>query len=123
MSNFNQLISDLSSLTVDELGRLATDLSELFGVEIPKESSGFAPATIPVVSAKTQTEFSVELSSFGTRKVEVIKMVRELMGLSLMDAKNMVEGAPKILKEGLEESAADEIQRKLESVGATAKVI
>jgi large subunit ribosomal protein L7/L12 len=112
-------------MTVLELSELVKELEEKFGVSA---AAPMAVAAMPMAggeaggAAEEKTEFDVELTSFGEKKIGVIKVVREITGLGLKEAKAEVEGAPKIIKEGLSKDEAEEIVKKLEEAGATAAV-
>ncbi|HPE15755.1 MAG TPA: 50S ribosomal protein L7/L12 [Oscillospiraceae bacterium] len=113
------LIEEIKVLTVLELSELVHALEDEFGV------SAAAPAAVAVAApaaaapaAEEKTEFDVVLKEFGAEKIKVIKVVREITGLGLAEAKALVESAPKAIKEGLSKSDAEELQKKLEDVGA-----
>lgn len=120
-----KLIEDVKELTVLELSELVKALEEEFGV------SAAAPAAVAVAGpaaagaaagAEEKTEFDVILKSAGAEKIKVIKVVREVTGLGLKEAKDLVDGAPKALKEGAAKEEAEEIKKKLEEVGAEVEV-
>ncbi len=119
------VIQFIENMTVLELSELVKELEEKFGVSA---AAPMAVAAMPVAggdaggAAEEKTEFDVELTSFGEKKIQVIKAVREITGLGLKEAKAEVEGAPKIIKEGLSKEEAEEIVKKLEEAGATAEV-
>ena len=123
-ADLDQLVEDLSNLTVMEAAELATKLEEKWGV------SASAAAPVAAVAAgggegeqaEEQTEFDVVLSSAGDNKINVIKEVRGITGLGLKEAKELVEGLPKPLKEGVEKAEADEMKSKLEEAGATVEL-
>ena len=111
------MIEEIKALTVLELSELVKAIEEEFGV------SAAAPVAVvgaaaPGAAAEEKTEFDVELTEAGAEKVKVIKVVREITGLGLKEAKDMVDGAPKVIKEGASKDAAEEIKAKLEEVGA-----
>ena len=118
-----QLIEDVKSLTVLELSELVKALEEEFGVSA---AAPVAVAAAPVAGAaaavEEKTEFDVVLKSAGAEKIKVIKVVREITGLGLKEAKELVEGAPKALKEGVSKAEAEEIKAKLEEAGATIEI-
>ena len=124
MSDLNAIADQLSSLTVMEAAELATLLEEKWGV------SAAAPVAVAVASApgaegaaaEEQTEFDVVLISFGEKKIQVIKEVRAITGLGLKEAKDLVEGAPTPLKEGLSKEEAGQIQEKIEAAGGQVEV-
>lgn len=116
------LIEEVKNLTVLELSELVKALEEEFGVSA---SAPMAAAAAPVAvaeAAEEKTEFDVILASAGAEKIKVIKAVRELTGLGLKEAKDLVDNAPKPLKEGASKQEADEIKAKLEEAGATVEV-
>ena len=122
MADLNKLVDDLSSLTVLEAAELAKLLEEKWGVSA---AAAVAVAAAPAAgggaggaSAEEQTEFTVILANSGDKKIEVIKEVRGITGLGLKEAKDLVEGAPKTLKEGVAKDEAKKIKETLEKVGA-----
>lgn len=119
-----EVIEWLSSQSVLEIAGLVKELEEKWGVSA---AAPVAVAAAPVAAGaaqpqEEQTEFSVILKSAGAKKIEVIKVVRELTGLGLKDAKDLVENAPKPVKEGASKTDANEIKAKLEAAGATVEV-
>ena len=111
-----ELIDAIKELTVLELNDLVKACEEEFGVSA---AAGVVVAAAgPVEAAEEKTEFDVELTEVGAEKVKVIKVVREVTGLGLKEAKDVVDGAPKMLKEAASKEEADEIKKKLEEVGA-----
>lgn len=112
-----QLIDHLSNLTVLQLNELRKALEDKWGVEAaaPVAVAAAAPAA---AEAEEKTEFDVILEAFGDEKIKVIKAVREITGLGLKDAKDLVDGAPKPVKEGVDKATAEEAQKKLEDAGA-----
>jgi len=120
MTDLNKLVDDLSSLTVLEAAELAKMLEEKWGVSA---AAAVAVAAAPAAggaaaAAEEQTEFTVVLASAGEKKIEVIKEVRGITGLGLKEAKDLVEAAPKPLKEGVGKDEANKIKETLEKVGA-----
>ena len=120
MSKLEKLVEDLSALTVLEAADLAKLLEEKWGVTAaaPVAVAAAGGAAAPVEAAEEQTEFTVVLASFGEKKIEVIKEVRAITGLGLKEAKDLVEGAPKAVKEGASKADAEDIKKKLEAAGA-----
>ena len=123
MANLEQLVEDLSGLTVMEAAELSKLLEEKWGVSA---AAPVAVAAVPggdagggVDAAEEKSEFDVILESVGGEKIKVIKEVRAITGLGLKEAKDLVEGAPKPVKEGAKKEEAEEIKKKLEDVGAT----
>lgn len=114
-----KMVEELSSWTVMEVAGLITALEEKWGVKAAPAVVASAGPAAPAAAAVEQTEFSVELTAAGAKKIEVIKVVREITGLGLADAKNLVEAAPKMLKEGIAKADAEDIKKKLTDAGAT----
>jgi len=113
------LISAIESMTVLELSGLVKELETKFGVSAAAPMAFAAgPAAGGAAAAEEKTEFSVILSAAGDKKIEVIKEVRAITGLGLKEAKDLVEGAPKPLKDGVAKKDAEEMKKKLEAVGA-----
>ncbi|MGE4167421.1 MAG: 50S ribosomal protein L7/L12 [Xanthobacteraceae bacterium] len=121
MADLQKIVDDLSSLTVLEAAELAKMLEEKWGVSA---AAAVAVAAAPgaggggAAAAEEKTEFTVVLAAAGDKKIEVIKEVRALTGLGLKEAKDLVEGAPKTVKEGVPKEEADKIKATLEKVGA-----
>ena len=119
MADLQKIVDDLSGLTVLEASELAKLLEEKWGVSAAAAvavAAGPAAAAAPV--AEEKTEFTVVLAAVGEKKIEVIKEVRALTGLGLKEAKDLVEGAPKAVKEGVNKEEAAKIKATLEKVGA-----
>ena len=114
------LVEEVKGLTVLELSELVHALEEEFGVSAAAMAAPAAAAAAAPVEEKT--EFDVILASFGTEKIKVIKVVREITGLGLAEAKAAVEAAPKALKEGISKEDAEAIKAKLEEVGAKVEI-
>ena len=115
-----EIIDAIKELTVMELNDLVKACEEEFGVSA---AAGVAVvAAGPAEAVEEKTEFDVELTSFGAQKIKVIKVVREITGLGLKEAKAAVEGAPKVLKEAVSKEEAEQIKAKLEEVGATVTI-
>jgi large subunit ribosomal protein L7/L12 len=118
-----QLVNELSSWTVLEVAGLVKALEEKWGVKAaPAMVAGPAVAAAPAAAAVEQTEFTVELTSGGDKKINVIKVVREITNLGLAEAKALVEGAPKLIKEGVSKAEAEDLKKKLEEAGAKVTV-
>ncbi|MBC1274109.1 50S ribosomal protein L7/L12 [Listeria booriae] len=118
--NIEEIIASVKEATVLELNDLVKAIEEEFGVTAAAPVA--AGAAAGGVAAEEQTEFTVELASAGDQKIKVIKVVREITGLGLKEAKEVVDNAPKALKEGVTKEEADEIVAKLEEVGANVAV-
>jgi large subunit ribosomal protein L7/L12 len=124
MADLSKIVDDLSSLTVLEAAELSKLLEEKWGVSAAAPvavaaAGGAAPGAAP---AEEKTEFTVVLAKTGDKKIEVIKEVRAITGLGLKEAKDLVEGAPKPVKEGVAKKDAEEMKKKLEAVGASVEL-
>lgn len=123
MADLEKIAEDLSGLTVMEAADLAKLLEEKWGVSAAAPvAMAAAPGAGGGEAAEVQTEFDVILASFGEKKINVIKEVRALTGLGLKEAKELVEGAPKAVKEAVSQTEADEVKAKLEAAGATVEI-
>jgi large subunit ribosomal protein L7/L12 len=119
MADLSKLVDELSSLTVLEAAELAKLLEDKWGVSAAAAVAVAAgPAAAAAAPAEEKTEFNVILAAIGDKKIEVIKEVRALTGLGLKEAKDLVEGAPKPVKEGVNKDEAEKIKATLEKVGA-----
>ncbi len=118
MADLSKIVDDLSSLTVLEAAELAKMLEEKWGVSAAAAVAVAAAPGAAAAVAEEKTEFTVVLAAAGDKKIEVIKEVRALTGLGLKEAKDLVEGAPKSVKEGVNKEEADKIKATLEKVGA-----
>ena len=116
------MIEEVKSLTVLELNELVKALEEEFGVSAAAAVAVAAPAAGGAAAAEEKTEFDVILANAGDQKIKVIKVVREITGLGLADAKAVVDGAPKTLKEAASKEEAEDIKAKLAEVGATVEL-
>jgi large subunit ribosomal protein L7/L12 len=119
-----EILDKISTMTVLELSELIKAMEEKFGVSAAAAVSVAAPAAgaAPAAAAEEQTEFTVMLTGIGDNKVNVIKAVRELTGLGLKEAKDVVDGAPKAVKEGIPKADAEAARKKLEDAGAKVEV-
>jgi len=120
-----EILDQISSMTVLELSELIKAMEEKFGVSAAAAVAVAAPAAgggAAAAPAEEQTEFTVMLAAFGENKVNVIKAVRELTGLGLKEAKDLVDGAPKPVKEGISKADAEAAKKKLEDAGAKVEV-
>ena len=117
------IIDEIKALTILELNDLVKAIEEEFGVSAaPVAVAGAAVAGAAAPAAEEKTEFDVILKDFGAKKLDVIKAVREITGLGLKDAKDLVEGAPKAVKEGVSKEDAEAVKAALEAAGATVEV-
>ncbi|RYZ77457.1 MAG: 50S ribosomal protein L7/L12 [Proteobacteria bacterium] len=116
------LISAIEKMTVLELSGLVKELEEKFGVSATPAMGFAAPAAGGGAAVEEKTEFTVVLAAAGDKKIEVIKEVRAITGLGLKEAKDLVEGAPKAVKEGIAKKDAEEMKKKLEAVGAKVEI-
>ena len=119
MEKFSDLISQIEKLTVTELAELVKTLEEKFGITAAAPAAAGAAATGP---AEEKTSFNILLKAVGAQKLNVIKAVREVTTLGLKEAKDLVEGAPKMVKENVKKEEAEEMKKKLEAAGATVEV-
>ena len=114
-----QVVDFLSNLPVIQLADLIKTLEDKWGVKAAPVAVAAAPvAAAAAAPVEEKTEFTVELADAGASKINVIKVVREITGLGLKEAKDLVEGAPKVLKEGVSKAEADDYKKKLEDAGA-----
>ena len=116
------ILEEIKSLTILELNDLVKAVEEEFGVAAAAPVGVVAAAGAAAPAAEEKTEFDVILASFGAKKLDVIKAVREITGLGLKDAKDLVEGAPKTVKEGVSKDEAENIKKALTDAGATVEV-
>ena len=112
------IIEEIKSLTLIEINDLVKALEEEFGVSAVVAAAGPAAGGAAAPAAEEKTEFDVILKDAGAKKLDVIKVAREITGLGLKDAKDLVEGAPKTLKEGVSKEEAEDLKAKLEEAGA-----
>ena len=118
MADLQKIVTDLSSLTVLEAAELAKMLEEKWGVSAAAAVAVAAAPGAAAAAVEEKTEFTAMLTAIGDKKIEVIKEVRALTGLGLKEAKDLVEGAPKAVKEGVNKEEAEKIKTTLEKVGA-----
>ena len=121
MANIENIIEELKSLTILELADLVKKVEEEFGVSAAPVAVAGAAAPA-AAAAEEKTEFDVVLKEAGAKKLDVIKAVREITGLGLKDAKDLVEGAPKTVKEGATKESAEAIKKQLEDAGAVVEL-
>ncbi len=127
MADIQAIASQLSELTVMQVAELVKVLEDKWGVSAAVAApvmmaGGAAPAAGAAAAAEEQTEFAVHLKSAGDKKINVIKVVREVTSLGLKEAKDLVDGAPKVVKEGLSKDEAQAIKKKFEEVGAGVEI-
>jgi len=120
----DQLIEAIKGMTVLELSEMVKALEEEFGVSAaaPMAMAAAPAAAEAAAPAEEQTQFDVVLAAFGDQKIQVIKVVRALTGLGLKEAKEVVEGAPKAIKEGVTKDEAEDAKKQLEDAGATVEI-
>ena len=116
------ILEEIKSLTILELNDLVKAVEEEFGVSAAAPVGVVAAAGAAAPAAEEKTEFDVILASFGSNKLGVIKVVREITGLGLKDAKDLVEGAPKTVKEGVSKDEAEKVKAALTEAGATVEI-
>lgn len=114
----NDVVEFLKNMTVIELADFVKELEDIFGVSAAAPAVAVAAPAAGGAAAEEQTSFNVELTSAGDGKLNVIKVVREITGLGLKEAKELVDGAPKNVKEGVDKAEAESIKKKLEEAGA-----
>lgn len=120
--NKDQIIEAIKAMTVLELNELVKACEEEFGVSAAAPVAVVGAAAGAAAGGEEQSEFNVVLASAGSEKIKVIKVVREITGLGLKEAKELVDGAPSNLKEGVEKAEAEAIKKQLEEVGATVEL-
>jgi large subunit ribosomal protein L7/L12 len=120
-----EILDAISNMTVMEIVDLVKMMEDKFGVTAAAPMAmmaGGGAAAAPAAAVEEQTEFAVTMTSFGANKVGVIKVIRELTGLGLKEAKDLVEGVPSVVKDGVPKADADSIKKKLEEAGAAAEI-
>ena len=126
MADIQNLVEEIKGLTLLEASNLVKALEETFGVSAAAAAAVAAPAAGGAAAAapaeEEKTEFNVVLSAAGSNKINVIKVVREITSLGLKEAKDLVDGAPKAVKEGVSKEEAEEVKKKLTDAGATVEV-
>jgi large subunit ribosomal protein L7/L12 len=127
MADIQAIANDLSNLTVLQVAELVKTLEEKWGVSAAAAApvmvaAAAGAAAAPAAAAEEQTEFAVHLTSAGDKKINVIKVVREVTSLGLKEAKDLVDGAPKVVKEGVSKEEAATIKKKFEEVGAQVEI-
>jgi len=126
MADIQAIANDLSGLTVLQVAELVKLLEEKWGVSAaaaaPVMVAAAGAAAAPAAAVEEQTEFAVHLTSAGDKKINVIKVVREVTSLGLKEAKDLVDGAPKVVKEGVSKEEAATIKKKFEEVGAQVEI-
>jgi large subunit ribosomal protein L7/L12 len=122
MADLTKLVDDLSGLSVLEAAELSKMLEEKWGVSAAAPVAVAAAGAAPAAAAEEKTAFDVILANAGAQKINVIKVVRELTGLGLKEAKDLVEGAPKPVKTGVAKDEAETMKKKLTEAGATVEV-
>ena len=122
MADLSKIVDELSNLTVLEAAELAKLLEDKWGVSAAAAVAVAGPAAAVAAPVEEKTEFTVMLMAAGEKKIEVIKEVRALTGLGLKEAKDLVEGAPKSVKEGVNKDEAAKLKKQLEEAGATVEV-
>jgi large subunit ribosomal protein L7/L12 len=118
MADLSKIVNDLSSLTVLQAAELSKMLEEKWGVSAAAPVAAAAVGAVAAAPVEEKTEFTVMLTAAGDKKIEVIKEVRAITGLGLKEAKDLVEGAPKAVKEGVNKADSEAMKKKLEAAGA-----
>ncbi|MFH1089213.1 MAG: 50S ribosomal protein L7/L12 [Candidatus Uhrbacteria bacterium] len=119
---FKALVEQIEKMSVLDLAELVKILEEKFGVSASAPAMMMAAPAAGAAAAEEKTAFSVELTAFGENKIGVIKVVREVTGLGLKEAKDLVDGAPKMVKEGLDKATAEDMKKKIEEAGGKAEL-
>ena len=122
MADLQKIVDELSGLTVLEAAELAKMLEEKWGVSAAAPVAMMAAAAAPAAAVEEKTEFNVILTAIGAQKINVIKEVRAVTSLGLKEAKDLVDGAPKAVKEGVNKEEAEKIKKQLEAAGATVEL-
>jgi large subunit ribosomal protein L7/L12 len=122
MADLQKIVDELSTLTVLEAAELAKMLEEKWGVSAAAPVAMMAAGAAPAAAVEEKTEFNVILTAVGAQKINVIKEVRAITSLGLKEAKDLVEGAPKAVKEGVNKDEAEKIKKQLEAAGATVEL-
>ena len=124
MANMNveKMVEELSTWSVMEVANLVKSLEEAWGVSAAPAAVAMAAAPAAAAAVEEQTEFDVVLTAAGDKKIQVIKEVRAITGLSLKEAKDLVDGAPKVIKQGVAKEEAAGLKKKLEEAGATVEL-
>src|SRR5665648_643164 len=117
-----EMIEEIKKMTVLELSEVVKALEEEFGVTAAAPMAAAAPAAAAAVEEEEQTEFDVILSAAGDKKIQVIKVVRAVTGLGLKEAKDLVDGAPNAVKQGVTKGEAEELKKQLEEAGAAVEI-
>ncbi|MDP2587865.1 MAG: 50S ribosomal protein L7/L12 [bacterium] len=120
---FKSIVETLEKMSVLDLSELVKALEDKFGVSAAAPMAmAAAPGAVAGAEAEEKSEFNIELKAAGGQKIQVIKVVREITGKGLKDAKDLVDGAPKVIKEGVKKEEAEELKKKLEEAGATVEL-
>jgi len=119
---FKALVEQIEKMSVLDLAELVKILEEKFGVSASAPAMMMAAPAAGAAAAEEKTSFSVELTAFGENKIGVIKVVREVTGLGLKEAKDLVDGAPKMVKDGLDKATAEDMKKKIEEAGGKAEL-
>lgn len=122
MADLEKIVEEVSKLSAMELSDLVKKIEEKFGVSAAMPVMATTGASGEEEAAEEKSTFNVELKSAGGQKIAVIKVLREALGMGLADAKTMADAAPKIVKEGMDKTAAEELKAKLEAAGATVEL-
>lgn len=122
MEKYKDIIEKIEKLTVMELSELIKTMEEKFGVSAMAPQSGVPVNDEGAGGSKEKTAFAIELKNAGGAKIQVIKAVKEILGLGLKEAKDLVDAAPKVIKDGVSKTDAEEIKKKLEEAGAVVEI-
>ncbi len=122
MANLDKIVEEVSELTALELSDLVKKIEEKFGVSAAMPVMAVAGGAGEVSAEEEKSTFSVELKNAGGQKIQVIKVLREVLGSGLKEAKDLADAAPKVVKEGMDKAAAQELKQKLEAAGAVVEL-
>jgi len=118
-AKFKSLVEEIEKMSVLDLAELVKILEDKFGVSASAPAMMMAGAAAPAEAAEEKTEFDVEITEAGANKIQVIKAVRAITDMGLKDAKDLVDAAPKVIKEGVDKATAEDVKKQLEEAGAT----
>ncbi|MDP3762928.1 MAG: 50S ribosomal protein L7/L12 [bacterium] len=122
MANLDKIVEEVSELTALELSDLVKKIEEKFGVSVAMPVMAASPAGGGEEEKEEKSTFNVELKDAGVQKIQVIKVLREVLGSGLKEAKDLADAAPKVVKEGMDKAAAQELKQKLEAAGAVVEL-
>ena len=122
MEKFNDVLEKIASFNALELSELVKAMEEKFGISAAMPVMGSGPASAEASAGEEKTAWNVLLKDGGSQKIQVIKVIKEALGIGLQEAKALVDGVPKVAKEGLKKDEAEDLKKKLEAAGATVEL-